>query len=166
MIVIGSSGHGRDIADTLLCRPRVFDHHSEWDGTRPYIIGINDPQLRADVAAQLGRPGETWIHPTAYIGPECHIGRDVHINYRAAMTRTRIGDGSTISPGVLIGGDVTIGERVQVGMGAVIGVPHPGEHIVIGDDVVIGAGAVVVRSIDSGTWVGVPARRVERKGRT
>ncbi len=165
MIVIGSSGHGRDIADTLLCRPRVVDHHSQWDGTRPYIIGINDPQLRAKVAAELGGPGETWIHPTAYIGNEVNVGQDVHINYRASMVRCTIGDGTTISPGVLIGGDVTIGERVQVGMGAVIGVPHPGSHITIGDDVVIGAGAVVVRSIDSGTWVGVPARRVIRKGR-
>lgn len=158
--IIGSSGHGRDIADSLAhLGPRVIDHHALWDGAVPYIIGINDPQLRSKVAAELGGPGLTWVHPTAYLGCEARIGVDVHINYGVQMTRTTVADGTTIAPGVLISGDVTIGKRVLVGMGAIIGVPRAGEHIIIGDDAVIGAGAVVLRDIPPGeTWVGVPAR--------
>jgi UDP-3-O-[3-hydroxymyristoyl] glucosamine N-acyltransferase len=159
MIVIGSSGHGRDIAATVLPRPRVFGHHTQWDGTRPYIIGINDPQLRAKVAAELGAPGERWVHPNAYIGNGVNLGEDVHINYGATMVRCTIGDGSTICPGATICGDVTIGQRVLVGAGATLAVPRAGEHIYIGDDVTIGAGAVVLSDVPAGeTWVGVPAR--------
>lgn len=160
VLIIGSSGHGRDIASTIT-HHRMIDHHSEWAGQKPYIIGINDPQVRAKVAADLGGPGLTWIHPTAYVGTECTIGEDTHINYGVKMTRTVIGKGCTLCPSVTIGGDVTIGDRVFVGMGAVIGVPHAGEKITIGDDAVIGAGAVVLSDVPKGeTWVGVPARAV------
>lgn len=125
------------------------------------MIGINDPQVRAKVATDMGGPGLAWVHPSAYIGVDCLIGRDVHVNYHASMTRTVVGDGTTIGPGVTIGGDVTFGHRVFVGAGAVIGVKHPGESISIGDDAVIGAGAVVLGDVPAGElWVGVPARRV------
>ncbi len=151
VVIIGSSGHGRDIAHTL-AHHRLIDHHKFYT-SGPYIIGINDPQIRAKVAAELGGPGLTWIHPTAYLGCECIIGDDVHVNYGVTMTRTTIGDGSTICPGVTIGGDVTIGRRVFVGAGAVIGVRHPGGHVTIGDDAVIGAGSVVLKDVDAGTKV-------------
>ncbi len=152
VLIIGSSGHGRDIAHTIT-HHRMIDHHKQWVGERRYIIGINDPQIRHKVADELGGPGLTWIHPNAYIGCECNIGDDVHINYGVTMTRTTVGDGCTICPGVTIGGDVTFGDRVFVGAGAVIGVKHPGEHVSIGDDAVIGAGSVVLKDVSAGQKV-------------
>lgn len=131
----------------------MIDHHSQWDGTTPYIIAINDPQTRAKVAAELGAPGLTWIHPTAHLGVDTEIGMDTHINYGVTMTRTRVGTCTTIAPGVIIGGDVTIGDRVFIGMGACIGVRHPGEHVSIGDDAIIGAGSVILRDVPAGAKV-------------
>ncbi len=160
VVIIGSSGHGRDIASTL-AHHRMISHHSLYT-SGPYIIGINGPQVRAKVAAELGAPGLTWIHPTAYLGTECGIGEDVHINYGAMITRSWVRAGATICPGVTIGGDVRIGERAFVGMGAIIGVAHPGEKISIGHDAVIGAGTVVLHDIPAGeTWVGNPSRRIK-----
>ncbi len=167
VVIIGNGGHARDI-QALTGHPMI-PHHSEWDGHSPYIIGINDPQVRAKVAAELGGPGWSrgrFVHPTAYLGcgtthGSSFIGDGTHINYGAMMTRTDLGEYVTICPGAHISGDVTIGDRVLIGTGAVIAVPHAGCHITIGDDAVVGAGAVVLHDIPEGTWVGNPARRVK-----
>ncbi len=159
--LIGNGGHARDISKTGFYGFQ-YSHHSLWERDRtPVTIGINDPQIRAKVAAELGIEDEVWVHPDALIGPDCEVGYGTHINYRVGMTRTKIGVHTTIGPGVTIGGDVTIGDRVNVCMGALIGVRHPGETVTIGDDVTIGAGAVVLHDIPAGeTWVGNPARKL------
>ena len=163
--LIGAGGHAVDIAHTVLF-DRNFPHHSEFtDDGRKVVIGINDPQLRAPVAKELGVADSSWLHPTTYIGPECSWGIGTHINYGVSMTRTKIGRHCTLSPGVTICGDVVIGDRVLIGAGVTIC-----EKVWIGDNVVVGAGATVTpgswddnHEIDyhrlyAGTWVGTPAR--------
>ncbi len=167
-VIIGNGGHARDIAAQF--HHPMIAHHSEWDGTSEYIIGINDPHIRAKVAADLGGPGWNrgrWIHPTVELGTSyvpnqgmSFVGDGTHINYGVTMTRTQLGQFVTVAPGVTICGDVTIGDRVFIGAGAVIT-----NLLDIGDDAVIGAGSVVLHDVPAGaTVVGNPARII--KGRT
>lgn len=82
------------------------------------------------------------------------LGKHVHVNYGSMMTRSSVGDFTTIGPGVTICGDVTIGARCLIGAGAVIK-----NLVTIGDDVTVGAGAVVVNDLPDGVTVkGNPAR--------
>lgn len=72
---------------------------------------------------------------------------------------TVVGDFFTTAPGVHISGKVNAGDRVYLGTNASII-----EDIKICDDVVIGAAACVAKNItESGTYVGVPAKKLERK---
>lgn len=120
--LIGDGGHARDIWATLSNRNAWFRHahHSEGVVTLPVTIGINDPQLRAKVAKELGITDRAWKHPHTFIGPDCTWGPGTHINYAVSMTRTTIGHHCTIAPGVTICGDVVIGDRVFIGAGAII----------------------------------------------
>jgi sugar O-acyltransferase (sialic acid O-acetyltransferase NeuD family) len=83
----------------------------------------------------------------AYINVDCTLGHDITMD-----------DFCTLSPGVHLSGNVVLGEGVFIGTGAVV------SHAVsLANDVVVGAGAVIVRNADaSGTYVGVPARRLNR----
>lgn len=91
------------------------------------------------------------------------IGKQVQINLDCTIGHdVVIGDYTTLAPGVHISGWVHFGKRVYVGTGTVF-INGTEEHpLTIGDDVVIGAGACVTRSIDSGTWVGVPAKEIKK----
>lgn len=65
----------------------------------------------------------------------------------------------TTAPGVHISGKVKAGERVYLGTNA-----STVEDITICDDVTIGAAACVSKDIlESGTYVGVPAKKLEKK---
>ena len=57
---------------------------------------------------------------------------------------------------------VHFGKRVYVGTGAVLINGTEKNPLIIGDDVIIGAGACVTKSIESGTWGGVPAKLLKR----
>jgi acetyltransferase-like isoleucine patch superfamily enzyme len=157
-VLIGAGGHARDIYHTLRGHWQIVEHHSLFRKADEVVIGINDPRLRAEIAAELGIVDLPWLHPDALVPSSCAVAVGVHVNYGVKMTRTRVGRWSTISPGVIVCGDVTIGERVLVGAGAVVC-----ERVSIGDGATVGAGAVVLPDvcIPAGeTWVGTPARKV------
>lgn len=174
-MIVGAGGHARDIASwTGLA---TIEHHltAAWLPPRPMVIGVNDPQTRANIAELLGGLGWTGagplVHPTAYIGdarladgtvvsPLCSlttrvtVGRHAHVGAGSHLTRCAIGDFTTIAPGVTVCGDVSIGDRCLIGAGATVK-----NLVTIGDDVTVGAGAVVVCDIPDGVTVrGVPAR--------
>ncbi len=138
-VLIGDGGHARDIMATLdPYKWSQVPHHTDLeDDAVTYIIGINNPLVRAKVAASLNGLEQSWVHPDAYIGPDCHWRVGTHINYGVTMTRTRLGSHCTIAPGVTICGDVSIGDRVFIGAGAVIV-----NLTVIPDDTFIKAGTV------------------------
>lgn len=72
---------------------------------------------------------------------------------------TVTGDYFTTAPGAHISGKVKIGNKVYLGTNA-----STVEDITICDDVTIGAGACVSKDIlESGVYVGVPARKLEKK---
>lgn len=93
-----------------------------------------------------------WMGKQVQINLGCTIGHDVVM-----------GDYTTLAPGVHVSGWVHFGKRVYVGTGAVFINGTEENPLILGDDVVIGAGACVTRSIDCGTWGGVPARLLKQR---
>ena len=99
----------------------------------------------------------TVIMANAVVNACAHIGRHCIINTGAIVEHDNvILDYTHLSPNAVLGGDVTIGSNVHIGIGATV---RNGIHIV--DNCVVGAGAVVVKDItESGTYVGIPAKRI------
>ena len=141
-----------------------------------FIIGVGDNSVRKEIAQSYPVTFGTAIHPSAVIGqqvelgagsvimagciinPRTVIGEHCIINTNSSIDHdNKLGDFVHISPGVKTGGVVTIGNGTHVGIGACV------RNVVnICEGVLIGAGAVVVRDIlEPGTYIGVPARRVE-----
>lgn len=143
-----------------------------------FVIAIGNGAIRQKVAERLnGVKWYTAIHPSAVISPmetvigegtvvmagavinPCAvIGRHCIINTCASVDHDdQIGDYTHISVGATLAGTVTVGNTVWVGAGAVVG-----NNITVCDGCMIGAGAVVVRNIEeTGTYVGVPARKIK-----
>jgi sugar O-acyltransferase (sialic acid O-acetyltransferase NeuD family) len=143
-----------------------------------FVIAIGNGTVRQRVAERLaGVKWHTAIHPGAVvssmdtvigegtvvmagavINPGAVIGKHCIINTGAGVDHDNsIGDYTHISVGATLAGTVTVGHTVWVGAGAVVS-----NNISICDDCMIGAGAVVVRNIEkTGTYVGVPARKIK-----
>lgn len=106
--------------------------------------------------SQLG--AGSFVAAGAVVAPGAMMGVGVIVNHAAVVDHdVQIGDFSHIAPHVTLGGAVVVGRRVLLGAGAVV---LPSVQIV--DDVIVGAGAVVTANIvQSGTYAGVPARRIK-----
>ena len=143
-----------------------------------FVIAIGNGAVRQKVAERLqGVRWYTAIHPKAVvsamdtaigegtvvmagavINPCAVIGKHCIINTGAGVDHDdRIGDYTHIAVGATLAGTVTVGSTVWIGAGAVVS-----NNISICDGCMIGAGAVVVRNIEeTGTYVGVPARKIK-----
>lgn len=98
-----------------------------------------------------------FVAASAVVGPMAVVGMGVIVNHGAVVDHdVEVGAFSHIAPNTSLGGYAKIGQRVLIGTGAVV-LPY----IVIGDDVTVGAGAVVnTHLLESGTYAGVPARKI------
>lgn len=146
------------------------------DGATDFVIGIGNNAVRKEVARKYDVNWVSLIHPSAQIGLHVSIGKGTvvmagavinvcatvgeHciINTGAIVEHDNvIEDYVHLSPKVALGGTVQIGELTHVGIGAAVR-----NNIRICGMSTIGAGAVVVRNIqDSGTYIGVPARKMK-----
>lgn len=144
------------------------------DGQTDFIIGIGNNAIRKVIAEKYDVNWITLVHPSAQIAINVTVGKGTvvmagavinvcatvgeHciINTGAIVEHDNIvGDFVHISPNVALGGTVHIGSSTHMGIGATVS-----NNISICGDCMIGAGAVVVRDIkDSGTYMGVPARK-------
>lgn len=145
-------------------------------------LAIGAPAIRRKIAARLAAYPQlsfpSLIHPganfdrrpgrvrygrgcivcaNAVLTTDIQLGNFVHIDMGATVGHeAQIADYVRISPGANVSGRVRIGEAAFVGAGAVIL-----ERLNVAPEVLIGAGAVLIHdALESGTYVGVPARRL------
>ena len=143
-----------------------------------FVIAIGNAQAREQIASDLeGVRWYTAIHPSAVISPlevtvgegtvimanavinpGASVGRHCILNTASVVEHdNRIADFVHISVGAKLAGVVSVGKSTWIGVGAVVK-----NATSICADCMIGAGAVVVKDIlESGTYVGVPARRIK-----
>ena len=141
---------------------------------------IADGEIKERVWNRLSRNANihaaTLIDPSAIIGKGCavgegsiicagtvlaiatRLGKNCIVNLNCTVGHDAIlGDFCTVHPGSNISGKVVVGERCILGTGTKI---IQGLHIAA--DTTLGAGAVVIKDIEeSGTYVGVPAKKVK-----
>ncbi len=157
---------------------RVSDFKVYTD-TSDFIVAIGDDHVRETILRTLTDGGAhiaTLVHPQAVLGsdvtlgqgtvvmagavinPGARIGEGVIINTCSSVDHdSAVGDFCHISVGSHLAGTVSTGARVFVGAGAVVI-----SNLHVCSDCVIGAGAAVIRDITvPGTYVGVPAKRLE-----
>lgn len=153
---------------------RCADLNKLNNGETDFIIGIGNSAIRKKIAEEYDINWVTLIHPSAQIAVNVSIGRGTVvmagavvnvcatvgeqciINTCAVVEHDNvIEDYVHISPNVALGGTVFVGKSTHIGIGASVC-----NNINICGDCMIGAGAVVSKNIvESGTYIGVPARK-------
>lgn len=148
-----------------------------------FVIAIGNARVREEISEKLGNVAwYTAIHPdavisaidvsigegtvimaNAVINSGAKIGRHCIINTGAIVEHDdQIADYVHISVGAKLAGTVVIGKSSWIGIGACVS-----NNIEICGNCTIGAGAAVVKNIDKpGTYVGVPAERMEKMNKT
>ena len=141
-----------------------------------FVIGIGDNQTRKNIVERYALNWYTAIHPKAIIArdviigegsvvmagavinPSARIGKHCIINTAAVVEHDNaIGDYAHISPNATLCGSVSIGALTHIGAGAVVK-----NNTAVCNDCKVGAGAAVVNDIiDSGTYAGVPSKRIQ-----
>ena len=142
-----------------------------------FVVGIGNAKIRDKIAKTVNGPFYTAIHPSAQISQidvkigegtvvmanavvnsGAKIGRHCIINSAAVIEHDdQISDYVHISVGAKLAGSVCVGSNTWIGIGATIS-----NNISICNDCMIGAGTVIVRNIMiSGTYVGIPAKRIK-----
>lgn len=112
-----------------------------------------DAVIAEDVVMGAG----TVVMAGAVINPGTHIGKGCIINTCSSVDHDcTVGDFVHVAVGSHLCGTVNVGDGTWIGAGATVS-----NNVFICPDCMIGAGAVVIKEIkESGTYVGVPAKRV------
>lgn len=131
--------------------------------TRLKELGFRTPSIvhpSAIVSRSAAVEDGVFIAAGAIVNTGARIGEGVIINSGARIDHDcDVGPGSHVAPGATLSGGVMVGARVWLGTGCAIR-----QDISIGNDVMVGVGAAVVTNlIAAETYVGVPARLLQRK---
>lgn len=156
----------------------TLDEIHKWVDKAEYIVAIGKSDVREKITIQLKDSDAqiaTLIHPKASIGMNVQIGSGTVVMAGAVINPgTRIGEGVIINTSSSVDHDNEIGDYCHISVGAhLAGTVHVGKHTWIGagttvindlsicEGCMVGAGAVVIKDIEeSGTYVGVPAKRL------
>lgn len=187
--LFGYGGHAREVmsqmGETLPC---FVDDEYVTNNTLPIstfdpeeyclMIAVANSKDRFDITTKL--PKETkyfsWIHPTAiimnddieigegsFIGAYSILTTNIQVGKHAILNRSNqlghdcvVGDFFSMMPGSIVSGNVSIGDLVYMGNNSSIR-----EKISITNFVTIGMNGAVVKDItESGTYVGVPVKKI------
>ncbi|MDO4499442.1 MAG: acetyltransferase [Coriobacteriaceae bacterium] len=147
---------------------------NRWIGD-DFVVAIGDARARERIQSEIPGRVVTLIHPDACISARAKIGEGSVVMAGAVINSDSIiGRGCIVNTGATIDHDCSVGDFVHVSVGAhVAGTVRIGDRTWIGIgsivsnnvdvccDCVIGAGAVVVSDIaSSGTYIGLPAKRL------
>jgi len=142
-----------------------------------FVVAIGESEIRRRLMEELEEKGAqfaTLVHASAIVGSRVQIGKGTVIMPGAIINaEAKIGKGCIINTEASVDHGCEVGDYAHVAVGAhLCGIVRVGEHTWIGagatvingvnvcSDCLIGAGAVVVKNIkESGTYIGVPARR-------
>ena len=143
------------------------------------IVAVADSKDRARVINKLPKETKyfTFIHPSAhimddnieigygsFIGANSILTTNIKLGNHTLLNRGNhighdsvAGDFFSMMPCAVIGGNVTLGDNVYLGSCS-----NVREKIYVNSNVVIGMNAAVVKDINkSGTYVGVPAKKIK-----
>lgn len=98
------------------------------------------------------------ICPGSVLTTDIRLGSFNLLNFSCTIGHdAQIGDCNVINPGANISGGVRVGDRNLIGVGAQVL-----QYLSVGSNIVVGAGAVVTKDLlESGTYVGIPARVIK-----
>lgn len=135
-------------------RKRIIE---KFAGSQVKFATLIDPSVLLSKRVIIGEG--TIICAGTMITVDIQIGNHVIINLDCTIGHDdRIHDYVTIYPSVNVSGNVELGKCCEIGTGAQII-----QGKTVAPNTIIGAGTVVLKNIDeSGTYVGVPAKRMVR----
>lgn len=187
--LIGYGGHAREVMSQMGMKLPIFVDESHMNEvTLPLsqfnpneyevMVVLGGPRERFDMVNKLPKNTKyfSWVHPTSlimddvevgkgsFIGANCILTNNIKIGDHAILNRGNqighdcvIGDYFSMMPGAIVSGNVKIYDLVYMGCNSSIR-----EKLSIHSLSIIGMGAAVVSNInDSGTYVGVPAKKTK-----
>ena len=192
LALFGYGGHAKEVAAQIGQDVTFFvDDEYVNEVTKPIsefdpseyvmMVAVSDCTDRSVIVNKLPKETEyfTFIHPTALIlDDEIIIGEGSFIGANSILTTNiRIGNHAILNRGNHIGHDCIIGNYFSAMPGSIVsGNVHIGNGVYLGTnssviekkyilhDIVIGANSVVIRDItERGTYVGVPAKKIEKQ---
>lgn len=177
--VLGFLDDADDVQGKKIIGFPVLGKIADYDNYRDceFVIAIGNPYVREKISNEIPVKWYTAIHPTAVISsldveigegtvimanavvnPSARIGKHCIINTGAIVEHDNIlEDYVHLSPNVTLAGIVKVGKSTHIGAGSCTK-----QVLNIASNCIIGAGSVVVKDItESGTYVGVPARKIK-----
>lgn len=142
-----------------------------------FFVAIGNAKIRERIQSGLRGKLATLIHPNASVSRRVSIGEGTVVMAGAVINSNAvIGEGCVVNTCASVDHDCVVGDYVHISVGAhLAGNVHVGSgtwvgigatvsnNVTICHDCMIGAGAVVVRDItEPGTYVGVPAKKLEK----
>ena len=141
-----------------------------------FIIAIGSNGVRKKISGAIDCEWYTAIHPSAVVSASAKVGDGSCVMANAVINADAfVGEHSIVNTGSIIEHDCKIGSYTHIAPKSVVcGMTKIGELVWVGtgstvinlvnvcDGVCIGAGGVVVKDItESGTYVGVPAKKIK-----
>jgi sugar O-acyltransferase (sialic acid O-acetyltransferase NeuD family) len=190
LALFGYGGHAREVACQIDQKVTFFvDDQYANDVAKPIskfnpqkyamMVAVADSKDRFDIVKRLPKETQyfTFIHPSvqimgdniemgegSFIGANSILTTNIKLGKHALLNRGNhighdciIGDYFSMMPNAVVGGNVTIGDNAYLGSCSNIK-----EKINITSNVLIGMNAAVVKDItESGTYVGVPTKKIK-----